>query len=117
MSDATPVTNFSGGQQVWPIYMTIGNITSDMRRKNREISSMVVANIPVPPKLDKATEAEKQAFRDRKNQLLQHVISSLIDCISGESNVNFTAICADQKVRRCFPKVVGWIGDYPEQIK
>jgi hypothetical protein len=117
MSDATPVTSYSGGLQVWPIYMTIGNLSSEMRKKTSSMSTITVANIPIPPKLNKCTKVEQDAYRDRKNEILQDVIASLIDGISSEYNMNFNAYCADGKVHLCFPKIVGWIGDYPEHIK
>ncbi|KAF8241806.1 hypothetical protein K440DRAFT_517113, partial [Wilcoxina mikolae CBS 423.85] len=43
MSDGTHLTNFSGYKKAWPIYMTIGNLSSAVRMKHTMHSVLLVA--------------------------------------------------------------------------
>ena len=33
MSDATHLSNYAGDKKEWPIYMTVGNLSSELRQK------------------------------------------------------------------------------------
>ena len=78
MSDATHLTNYSGGKQVWPIYMTIGNIASEICQKPLQMTSIVITLIPNPPILGQTTTARKNFLCDRKNLIVQDVIANIL---------------------------------------
>ena len=49
-SDKTHLTNFSGNQHAWPLYLTIGNIRKDIRRIPKKRAKILLGLIPCPPK-------------------------------------------------------------------
>jgi len=55
-SDKTHLTNFSGDQHAWPLYLTIGNIRKDIRRTPKKRAWILVGLIPCPPKGAKNTD-------------------------------------------------------------
>jgi hypothetical protein len=46
-SDATQLTNFSGGKSAWPVYISIGNIPKSIRAKVNSYSTLLLAYLPV----------------------------------------------------------------------
>ena len=55
-SDKTHLTNFSGDKAAWPVYMSIGNISKDLRRQGTKCAWVLVALLPIPPKQPKDGE-------------------------------------------------------------
>lgn len=102
---------------MWPVYLSIGNLSSNIRNKPSLGGYTIIGFIPVPPKIAKLKDKEAEAYRDFKVRMLQEVICSILNGFYSEDNATFTAFCADGNFRRCFPKLVGWMGDYPEHIK
>ena len=47
-SDKTHLTHFSGDKAAWPVYMSIGNISKDIRRQNSKRAWVLVAILPIP---------------------------------------------------------------------
>jgi hypothetical protein len=43
------LTNFSGDQHAWLLYLTIGNIRKDIRRTPKKHPWILVGLIPCPP--------------------------------------------------------------------
>jgi len=50
VSHKTHLTNFSGDQHAWPLYLTIGNIPKDICRSPNKGAWILVGLIPCPPK-------------------------------------------------------------------
>jgi len=46
----THLTNFSGDKKLWPVYMSIGNITSSVRNIPSMQAWIPIAFLPVGPK-------------------------------------------------------------------
>ena len=49
-SDKTHLTNFSGNQNAWPLYLTNGNNQKDILCTPEENTLILVGLIPCPPK-------------------------------------------------------------------
>lgn len=115
MTDATHLTNFFGGKKALPVYLTIGNIHSEIRRKPSEYATAIVAFIPVPPKQRKMTAAEKRAYDANKTMIINNIYADLFAEISVKNTENgFDSLCPDGLTRRIFPRLAAWLGDYPE---
>jgi len=50
MSDGTHLSNFAGDKKEWPVYMTIGNLSSMIRQMPSTNSILMVALLPIPIK-------------------------------------------------------------------
>jgi len=50
-SDVIFLTNFSGDKKAWPIYRTIGTILWRTRNKDSKHVTVLLALLPVPPKM------------------------------------------------------------------
>jgi len=50
MSDGTHLPNFAGDKKEWPVYMTIGNLSSKILQMPSTHSVVMVALLPIPIK-------------------------------------------------------------------
>jgi len=48
MSHGTHLSNFAGDKKEWPVYMTIGNLSSKIRQMPSTHSVVMVALQPIP---------------------------------------------------------------------
>ena len=104
-SDKTHLTNFSGDKSAWPLYMSIGNIHKDVRRTASRRAWILVGFIPVPPKGAPDSSAA-----------WHHAVHTIIGALK-EVKIDgpgYQWDCADGFLRRCYPILAAWIGDYPE---
>jgi hypothetical protein len=50
MSDRTHLSNFAGDKKEWPVYMTIGNLSTKIRQMPPAHTFVMVALLPIPIK-------------------------------------------------------------------
>jgi len=48
MSDGTHHLNFAGDKNEWPVYMTIGNLSSKIRQMPSTHTIVMVTHLPIP---------------------------------------------------------------------
>ncbi|KAG0635441.1 hypothetical protein HOY80DRAFT_1011854 [Tuber brumale] len=114
-SDVTFVTNFSEDKKACPIYLTIGNILSKTRNKSSKHASVLLALLPIPPKiLGVASRDSRQRLVN--NKILYELIEAIFTPIGEVAEVGIEIECADSKVRQCFPHLAAWIADHLENI-
>ncbi|KAG1766094.1 hypothetical protein EDD22DRAFT_978596 [Suillus occidentalis] len=46
-SDKTALSQFCGDQEVWPVYLTLGNISKDIRRQPSKHAAILIAYLPI----------------------------------------------------------------------
>jgi hypothetical protein len=51
LSDVTHLTNFSGDKKTWPVYMTIGNLSTTIRMAPSYHGILLIALLPIPIKM------------------------------------------------------------------
>lgn len=111
-SDKTQLTTF-GSKTAYPVYMTIGNLPKDVRRKPSRRGQILLAYLPssnLKHIVNKA--ARRRTLANLFHACMGHVLAPLreaglhgIDIVSG-----------DGVTRRGHPIFAMYIGDYPEQL-
>ncbi|KAG2365216.1 hypothetical protein BDR07DRAFT_1470512 [Suillus spraguei] len=97
-SDKTQVTMFRN-KSAYPVYMMIGNIPKDIRRKPSHHAHVLLAYLPTTH-LDHVTNKAARQF---------------VSCLSaGINGINMQ--CGDGTVHRGHPLFACFAGDYPEQV-
>lgn len=97
-SDQTHLTNFSGDKKAWPVYLTIGNIVSTVRNKPSAMAMILVALLPVPPKLKGQKAAQVDAQRDVNRRILHSVLEQVFQPMRSPGQHGIELACADGKV-------------------
>jgi len=119
MSDGTHLSNFAGDKKDWPVYMTIGNLSSKIRQTPSTHSVVMVALLPILIKNlnipQKWLDEQRQTNQEVLNEVLRRVLQPLTfkqhpSAQSGYYNV----LCADVNFRRCKPVLSAWLADCPE---
>lgn len=108
-SDKTHLTNFSGDKAAWPVYMSIGNISKDLRRQGSKRAWVLVALMPIPPKHPKDGEIHR-SWHGAIERILKPIAELDI------AGPGYEWDCADGQVRRCYPILATWIADYQEHV-
>ncbi|KAG8771009.1 hypothetical protein FRC12_003914 [Ceratobasidium sp. 428] len=111
-TDKTKLTVFSGNQKAWPVYLTIGNISKDIRRCPSERATLLLGYLPVSNLGHISNERERSEARW---QLFHAGLESILEPLKTFSRTGFTVMCADGGVRRVFPILAAYIADFPEQ--
>jgi len=119
MSDGTYLSNFAGDKKEWPVYMTIGNLSSKIRQIPSTHSVVMVALLPIPIKNRNIPrnrlDEQWQTNREVLNEVLRRVLHPLTfkQNPSAESGY-YNVLCADCNFRRCKPVLAAWLADCPE---
>jgi len=97
------------------MYMTIGNFLSRTRNKASKHPTVLLALLPIPPKmLDVATRDARQ--RQVNNEILCDLMEAIFAPIVALENSGLEIECADGKDRLCFPLLSAWIADHLENV-
>jgi len=114
MSDQTHLSNLSGDKKAWPVYLTFGNLPPTRRNRPGSFAVLLLALLPVPPKLTKSSGDHWQ--RQINADTLRGVFELLFETLQNAELEGHNIDCADRKVRRCFPILSAWIADHMENI-
>jgi len=115
MSDQTHLTNFSGDKKAWPVDITLGNLLSGWRYSPTSMVVLLLALLPIPPKLSKSWKADqhqRQINADTLRDVFELIFAPLQDPACDAVPID----CTDRKVWRCFPILAGWIADHMQNV-
>ena len=109
-SDKTPVTRHTGGLQMHPVFLTIGNIQSDIRMQASSHAWRCIAFIPLP------TIKVHSKCKTLLSSRLFHWSLDVVTARLKEAVKNgHMLVDASGNIRRCFTPLVSYIADLPEQ--
>jgi len=106
-SNKTHLTNISGSQHAWPLYLTIGIIRKHIHWTPRKWALILVGLIPCP--LKDSTNSEEAS-----HSAVRTVLSRLRNLDITGPGLKWN--CADGFDRHCYPLLAAWVGDNPEQV-
>ncbi|KAG8713983.1 hypothetical protein FRC09_018122 [Ceratobasidium sp. 395] len=112
MTDKTNMTKLSGNQAAHPVYLTIGNISKSIRRQATKHATVVIGYLPVDSFGDVPSKALRQRLRGQLLHWAMHEIMAPLE-EAGRTGVEMWG--ADGRLRRAYPLLASFVGDYPEQ--
>jgi hypothetical protein len=110
-TDKTRLTSFVGGKQAWPVYMTLGNISKEIRHDVSLGASILVAYLPVV-KLALFKDGLQTNIQANLFHKCMLVILAPI-CKAGDDGVMLG--CANGHTRYCYPLLAAYVADNPKQ--
>ncbi|KAJ3815928.1 hypothetical protein F5876DRAFT_29486 [Lentinula aff. lateritia] len=111
-SDKTQVTLFRN-KAAYPVYLTIGNLPKEIRRKPSQQGQILLAYLPT----SRLEHIKNKAGRRRTLANLFHACMKDLTAPLREAGLEGIIMSSGDGVRRrCHPILAAFVGDYPEQI-
>jgi len=119
MSNGTHISNFAGNKKEWPLYMTIGNLSSKVRQTASTHSVVMVAVLPTPIKTVNIPQTQWDEQRQTNREVLNEVLWQLFQPCTFEQNPStgsgyFNILCSDGNFTCCKPVLATWLAGCPE---
>jgi len=107
------LTQFSGDKKAYPVYMTIGNISKEIRRQQSSRATVLIGYLPI---------SKLQCFREAGDsrkfavyRLFHHCMRIILEPLITAGKCGIEMTCANKYVRHIFPILATYVADYPEQ--
>ncbi|KAH7872867.1 uncharacterized protein C8R40DRAFT_1150820 [Lentinula edodes] len=111
-SDKTQITLFRN-KSAYPVYLTIGNLPKEVRRKPSQQAQILLAYLPTTRLQHLPTKA---ARRRAVSNLFHACMGSILAPLKSAGIDGIIMTSGDGVRRRCHPILAAYIGDYPEQM-
>ncbi|KAF9032528.1 hypothetical protein BDZ89DRAFT_1100996 [Hymenopellis radicata] len=111
-SDKTQITVFRN-KSAYPVYMTIGNIPKEIRRKPSMRAYVLLGYLPTS-RLETITN--KSARRHMLANLFHACLGHITEPLKDAAEMGVVLASGDGMRRRTHPIFAAYIGDYPEQV-
>ncbi|KAI6028229.1 hypothetical protein EDC04DRAFT_2869150 [Pisolithus marmoratus] len=110
-SDKTTLSQFSGDKKAWLVYLTIGNISKDVRCQVSVHATMLIGYLPV----SKLECFQKKSQSLTGHHLFHHAMSLLLHPLVDASHHGREMVCTDGYICQVHPILTAYIADFPEQ--
>ncbi|KAI9436290.1 hypothetical protein H4582DRAFT_2112156 [Lactarius indigo] len=111
-SDKTQLTLFRG-KTAYPVYLTIGNIPKDIRRKPSRRAQILIGYLPTA-RLEGINN--KATRRCALGNVFHLCMRKILAPIASHGETGIAMMSGDVIWRRCHPIFSVFVGDYPEQV-
>ena len=112
-SDKTRVVTF-GTKSAYPVYLTIGNIPKELRRKPSRRTHVLLGYLPTNPLHHvSSVTSRRRMLANLFHYCMSRMLAPLKQLVeTGPINMS----TGDGVIRRTFPIFACFVGDYPEQV-
>ncbi|KAJ7748268.1 hypothetical protein DFH07DRAFT_775728 [Mycena maculata] len=107
----TMLSNFRGDNSAWPVYLSIGNIGKEMRRKVSAHATVLIGYLPIP----KFDCFDKNTRSLAKYHLFHECMTTILTPVVAAGKTGVKMVGADNFVRNVWPIFATYVADYPEQ--
>jgi hypothetical protein len=119
MSDGTHLSHVAGDKSEWPVYMTIGNLSSKICQMPSMQSVVIVGLLPIPIKNRNIPQTWLDEQWQTNREVLNNVLRRELDSLTFKPYPRaerryYNVLCADGKFRGCKPVLAAWLADCPE---
>jgi len=119
MSNGTHLSNFAGDKKEWPVYMTIGNLSSTIRQMPSIHTIVMVALLPIAIKDRNIPQKRLDKQRQNNQEVLNEVLRQVLQPLTLKQNPNaksgyYNVFCADGNFGQCKPVLAAWLADCPD---
>ncbi|KAF5382367.1 hypothetical protein D9757_009785 [Collybiopsis confluens] len=112
-ADKTTVSVATGHVEYHPLYLTIGNVTNEVRRAHR--NAVIPIGFLAIPKSDRKYDKDSK-FRIFRKQLYHHSVAAILRSLKFAMTTPVVQRCPDGHFRRIIYDLAAFIADYPEQV-
>ena len=110
-SNKTALSVFSGDKKAWPVYLTIGNILKDIRRRVSAHATILIGYLPV----SKLECFQKKSWSDAGHRLFHFAMSLLLHLLVDAGHQGKPMVCADRFMCQVHPILAAYVADFPKQ--
>ncbi|KZS88772.1 hypothetical protein SISNIDRAFT_396786, partial [Sistotremastrum niveocremeum HHB9708] len=113
-TDKTTLTQFSGDHTAYPVYLSIGNIDKETRKKPSSGAWVLVGYLPTG-KFDEDDDISDNAGRKARARLFHASMRVLLEPLIEAGKKGILLVDPKGRTRLCYPILAIYPCDYPEQ--
>ena len=103
-----------GTKSAYPVYLTLGNIPKELRRKPSRRTHILLGYLPTTPLHHiSSTASRRRMVANLFHYCMSRVLAPL-ECLFETGPIEMSS--GDGTIRRTFPIFACFVGDYPEQV-
>jgi len=105
------VQQFQSDKKAWPVYLTLGNISKDVRKQTSSHATILIGYLPMSK-----LQCHSEAMQSLNRYCLFHKSMSMIVLgliAAGKEGVEM--VCMDGNIHRVHPLLAAYVADYPKQ--
>ncbi|KAF8241260.1 hypothetical protein K440DRAFT_573940 [Wilcoxina mikolae CBS 423.85] len=105
-SDKTMLSTLSGDMSVWPVYLSIGNLSKAKRRSVKSNGLILIGLLPRCSNGPK-THIIKIAY--------QESMATILRPLEEPAKSGIKVLCTDGRTHHAYRRIASFLADYPEQ--
>jgi len=119
MSTRAHLSNFACNKTEWPLYLTIGNLSSKIRQMTSMDSIIIVALLPISIKNCSIPQKQQEEQWETNWEALKHIVLWVLQPLTFKYNPSAESeycnvLCADGNSGRCKEEFAAWLADCTE---